>query len=77
MEEILSQPEDALVRAERHVRQAEEHVAHQAAILEELVRNGHQRAVPRAREVLATLQRSLELAREHLRLEREARGLGP
>jgi hypothetical protein len=46
------------------------------AILEELERDNHPHMAVQAREVLAILQRSLELACDHLRMEREARGLG-
>ncbi|MBX6745165.1 MAG: hypothetical protein IRY87_24285 [Acetobacteraceae bacterium] len=73
----MDQPEDALAQAERHVREAEGHIAHQLRIIEELDRDDHPRAAAMAREVLRTLQRSLELAREHLRLEQEARDHGP
>jgi hypothetical protein len=38
-------------------------------------RDNHPHAAVRARKVLATLRRSPELARDHLRMEREARGL--
>ena len=72
----MGRSEDALTQAERHVREAEGRVAHLRAIIEELDRDGHPEAAARARAVLATLRRSLELARERLRLEREARGLG-
>ncbi|WP_149539370.1 hypothetical protein [Siccirubricoccus phaeus] len=73
----MDQPEDALAQSERHVREAEGHVAHQLRVIAELDRDNHPRAAALAREVLGTLQRSLELAREHLRLEQEARDLGP
>jgi hypothetical protein len=42
-----------------------------------LGRDNHPRAAAEAREVLATLRRSLELARGHLHMVREARGIGP
>ena len=70
-------PEDALARAERHVREAEEHVAHLVGIVEELDRDNHPEAADRARKVLATLRQSLKLSRDHLRREREGRGLAP
>jgi hypothetical protein len=73
----MSQSEDHLAQAERHVREGEKHVAHLLAIIEQLEADGHPRAAERARTILATLRRSLELARNHLRIEREARGIGP
>ncbi len=73
----MAHPEDALARAECHVREAEGHVAHLIAIIEELDRDNHPAAAARARAVLATLRRSLELAREHLRLAQTVRGHGP
>ena len=73
----MDPPEDALARAERHVREAEGHVAHLLAIIEELDRDNHPEAAGRARKVLVTLRRSLELSRAHLRRERERRGLEP
>lgn len=73
----MSQSEDDLAQAERHVREGEGHVAHMLAIIKELEADHHPGAAERARKVLATLQRSLELARGHLRIEREARGIEP
>ena len=69
--------EDALARAERHVRDAERHVAHLIVIIGELDSDQHPRAAALARQVLATLRQSLELAPEHLRRERQERGLEP
>jgi hypothetical protein len=51
--------------AERHVRQAEAFVHRQERIVAEMDRDGHPEAAARGRQVLATLRRSLELAREH------------
>ncbi|MBV8096558.1 MAG: hypothetical protein JO110_25615 [Acetobacteraceae bacterium] len=69
--------EDALARAERHVREAERHVARLAEIVDEMDRDHHPHAAAMARTLLATLQESLQLMREHLRLERQTRGLEP
>lgn len=73
------QPEDALARAARHVAEGEARVARQAAIVAEMERDNHLQAAAQARQVLATPQETLtlELWREHLRLERAARGLEP
>jgi len=51
-----------------------QHVAHQRAITEELERDGHWEAAI-AREVLSTLEKSLQLAGNALRARREAAGL--
>jgi hypothetical protein len=73
----MERPAGAFGRAERRIRDAERNLAHQMAILDELVRDGHERAAEVARGMLATLERSLELTHEHLRLEHPARGIGP
>jgi hypothetical protein len=72
----MPQIEDSLAKADRHVREAEEHVAHQLAIIERLERDQHADAAAMAREVLVTLRRSLALAREHARMERKMRAPG-
>ena len=69
-------PEDVLAMAERHVPEGEERVARQIVIIEEMDRDNHLQAVATARVVLGTLRTTLDLMREHLRMEREARGLG-
>ena len=69
----MAPPEDSLAMAERHVREGEERVARQIAIVEEMDRDNHPQAAAMARVVLATLQATLALMRGHLR---EARGLG-
>src|SRR3712207_6569594 len=76
-EAAMGHPEDGLAMVKRHAREAEARVARQEAIIEEMDRDGHPRAAATARKVLATLRRSLGRAPEHLRLERERRGLGP
>lgn len=60
--------EDPLAQAERHVREGEERVARQAALLK-------QHYTPTGEKLLNELEKTLELAREHLRIEREARGI--
>lgn len=67
----MSDREEALAQAHRHVLEAESHVAHQLKLIEELERDGHNRMVAQAQSVLRTLQHTLDLAREHLRLEQE------
>jgi adenine-specific DNA methylase len=70
-------PQHLLTRAEHHVREGERRVARQADLVEMLERGGHSSLVPPARELLTTLQESLEAARRHLRIEREAHAPAP
>ncbi|MBL6457378.1 hypothetical protein JMJ55_18750 [Belnapia sp. T6] len=73
----MNQPDASLTPPERHIRDGEESIARLIAIAEAMERDNHPYAADRARRVLATLQSSLDLAREYLRLEREERGLEP
>ncbi|MFT8243967.1 hypothetical protein [Roseomonas sp. BN140053] len=65
-------PESPLAMAGRHVVEAEARVRRQAQIVAELERDGHPDAAIVAPTVLATLETTLDLMREHLRIEREA-----
>jgi hypothetical protein len=56
---------------QRHVIEAEGHVARQEALIKELDRDGHPELAITARELLVTLKTSLRLAREHLAMELE------
>ena len=71
--------ENQVAQAERHVREAEQHVANQLATIERLRRDREQQARlgAKAAYLLARLRKSLELSREHLRRERRERGLEP
>jgi hypothetical protein len=69
--------EDPLAMIRRHVLEAEGHVARQEALVEKLDRGGHAALVVEARVMLATLKKSLELARDHLSTELEARSQKP
>lgn len=62
--------EDALSRAQRHVIEAEQHVANLKRVLKELVRDKHLKQAETARRVLSTLEESLALARDHLAREK-------
>ena len=66
----MTRPEHLLSRAERHVRESEERVARQAAIVEKLSKTDHEWAAETARIGLATMETSLELARDRLRAVR-------
>ncbi|MCO6419364.1 hypothetical protein JYK14_24845 [Siccirubricoccus sp. KC 17139] len=56
---------------------AERRVARQPAVIGEPDRDNHPPAATWGREVPKTRRRSLELARAHLRIERQGRGLPP
>ena len=71
----MTQREDPLAQAERHVREGEGRIARQHEIIAELDRDGHAPMAAEARQLLATLQQTLDLAREHLHIERRERGL--
>ena len=64
---------DHLAIAQQHVIEAEEHVARQRELLSELERNSHPKAAKLAQAILANLEKSLDLARQHLQLETEHR----
>ncbi len=66
--------QDHLAIAQQHVIEAEEHVARQRELLTELQRNSHPKAAKLAQVILENLEKSLELAREHLKLEQEHAG---
>src|SRR5689334_12085011 len=58
--------ETDLDRAKRHVAEAEAHVARQKQIIDEMERDDHPEAAERARNLLATFCRTLEVMRAHL-----------
>ena len=76
--ELVIDPDSRLARAERHVREGEERAAHRRIIVNKLERDGYRDAARKVRKLLSALEKSLRLAREHLRRERETarRGLG-
>jgi hypothetical protein len=66
--------ESPLAMAARHVMEGEERVARQQAILERMVKAGYRREATEAEKLLETMRTTLELAREHLRREKESHG---
>jgi DNA repair protein RadC len=56
---------DVRALAERHVAEAEERCARQAALLAQLIAHGHPRAVPLAERLLETFGKTRDLMREH------------
>jgi len=69
--------EDSLGQAERHVRKGEERVRRQTEILADLERDNHPRLAQEAKKVLAVLEETLRLSREHLHREQGERGAEP
>jgi hypothetical protein len=69
--------EDALTRAERMVRDGEERIARVRLRIDAHGKAGHWDAAARAKDTLLTLEATLQLMREHLRMERKVRGLDP
>ena len=65
--------EDPISVAERHVRHGEARVTRQLALLAGLEGTNQAQAIAQAKDLLAVLQRNLELAREHLRTEQDSR----
>lgn len=68
---------DLVVKAEQRVREAEHRVAQQLAVVARLKESTHVREAALAKRVLVIVRQALELAREHLHIERQIRGLGP
>jgi hypothetical protein len=66
--------EDLLAMAERHVREGEARLARLRAAVAASERAGHPEAAAKGGELLAAVERSLELMRGHLRLERALHG---
>jgi len=67
----LNEPlEGPLAMGERHVREGEERVRHQAELLRRYWTTEGEKA-------LRAMEETLALGREHLRIERETRGLPP
>jgi hypothetical protein len=64
----MTEPEAPLKRAERHVREGEARLLRQQALLHELYLAGHFDSVEVGKSLLKTMQASLALAREHLRI---------
>ena len=71
----LKQMNEALLQMEeRYIAQLERPIARQEEIIEELVRDSHQRTAETARVLLTTFQNSLRLAREHADGSRHSNG---
>lgn len=68
----MAEPESNLARAEHHVREGMRRVERQAALVVRLAMAARRREAEEAQRLLATLEKSLQLAQEHLRGLREA-----
>lgn len=58
-------------RAEQHLQEAQELLSEQQALIVRLERSGRAREAQEARAILATIERSLELARDEVRMEHQ------
>ena len=67
----MAQNEGHLEQAQRHVREGARRIADLKVRIDELERHGHVRAAALARELLQTLEKTQELAIEHLNIEHE------
>lgn len=68
--------ETHLQQAERHVREGARRIADLEARIDELERDGHANAAVIAKELLETLEKTQELAIDHLNIERRMRHSG-
>ena len=59
-------PKDAIAMERRHILEGEKRVARQEALVRGLIEKGHNRIVPRSKELLGLLRVSLEFSKEHL-----------
>ena len=66
---LTADEETKLEQARRHVREAGSRLAEQQARIAEMERDGHK--VTRSRELLATIEESLRLMRDHLEIEEQ------
>jgi hypothetical protein len=67
---VSDETEDAIVIAERHVRETEERIAQQVAHGDRLREAGRRREADGARAVLEAMRVTLEMARAHLLVAR-------
>lgn len=67
----MAEPESALARAERQMREGMTRVERQANLVVRLAVTGRQREAKEAQKLLSTLEESLRLAQAHLRVLRE------
>lgn len=69
--EKWKRPSPPLEAADRHVREGEERVARQRALIAELERDTHPALLPVARALLAELEAALRWSQENLRREED------
>ena len=63
--------ETILALAERHVAEGEERLARQQRFIQKLEEEGSQALAIEAKQLLTTMEETLTLMRDHLRIERE------
>lgn len=73
----MSERDDALAQAERHVRECRDSIAREIRSADEMERAGHLQEAAIARNLITALYRSLDLVSNDLRRQRRARGLEP
>ena len=61
--------ETPLEQTQRHVKEGKDRIAKQQALIAELAHDGHDGMLPAAQELLAQLNASQQLGREHLERE--------
>ncbi len=66
----MAKNEGHLEQAERHVREGARRIADLEGRIDELERDGHAKAAALAKDLLQTLEKTQELAVEHLNIER-------
>jgi hypothetical protein len=70
-------PKDPIIEiCEALVRDSEQRVSRQVQIITRLEADGYHDTARRAREVLASLNDTLQIARRHLDIERQSRRIG-
>jgi hypothetical protein len=67
----MAENESHLQQAERHVREGALRIADMESRIDELERDGHANAAALAKQLLQTLEKTQELAIEHLNIERQ------
>ena len=70
-------PEDAMAMERRHIVEGKRRVARQEVLVRGLIEKGHDRIVPRSKELLGLLRDSLELSKERLRDLEDRYGAAP
>ena len=65
----MESSETPLEQTQRHVKEGEDRIAKQQALIAELAHDGHDGMLPAAQELLAQFNTTQQLSREHLERE--------